>query len=57
MIEKIVVFAVVGIAAWYVTRRIMRQSRGRGCGDCNCAAEGRKAETLVRIKNIDDDCK
>ncbi len=52
MFEYLVVFIVVGVAAFYVIRTLWKESEGQGCVGCNCAAKGEKSSELVQIKTI-----
>jgi len=52
MLEYIVIFGIVAIAAIYTGRKIFRQTRGHGCEGCNCGAQANKADQLVQIKPL-----
>ncbi|MEZ5359293.1 MAG: FeoB-associated Cys-rich membrane protein [Candidatus Zixiibacteriota bacterium] len=54
MLQYIIVFGIVAVAAIYVGRTLWKESKGDGCVGCNCAAKGKKANDLVQIKGLDD---
>lgn len=52
MLEYIIVFAIVGVAGFYVVRTLWKESKGGGCVGCNCATKGKKGNDLVQIKGL-----
>ncbi|MBU1319151.1 MAG: hypothetical protein KKG33_06400 [candidate division Zixibacteria bacterium] len=51
MIEYITVIAVVSVAALYVGRKLLRQMKGRGCDDCDCASKTENSTQLIQISS------
>jgi len=39
MIEYIVIFAIVGVTAFFVIRRLWREAKSGHCTDCSCSAK------------------
>ncbi len=39
MIDYIVIFAIVGVAAFFVGRRLWREAKSGHCTDCNCSVK------------------
>jgi hypothetical protein len=39
MIDYIVIFGIVGVAAFFVGRRLWREAKTGHCADCNCSVK------------------
>lgn len=56
MIEYLIVFAVVGVAAFYTIKKLAAQTKGRGCDGCSCAGGvNEKLEKLIKAGSITND--
>ena len=54
MFEYIFVISIVSVAALYVGRKLLRQLKGRGCEDCDCASKAGKVQ-LIKLNSVEDD--
>ncbi len=52
MFEYAIVILIVGVAAFYVGRHLLKQLKGRGCSDCT--QRNRCTETLLQIKPFNE---
>ena len=52
MLEYIVIFSIVAVAAWFVGKRLWREAQGSGCSGCN-RRQGSMPDRLIQIKPID----
>ena len=53
MLENVIVFAIVGVAAFYTIRKLVAQTKGRGCDGCSCAGGvNEKLEKLIKTGGI-----
>ncbi|NLI16879.1 MAG: FeoB-associated Cys-rich membrane protein [candidate division Zixibacteria bacterium] len=50
LLQYLIVFAVVIIAAIVVTRKLLYQSKGRGCQGCNCPGKSEEFRKLIKSK-------
>ena len=48
--EYLVVFVIVGAAAWFVGKKLWKQTQGGGCGDCHCASDNSFSRKIIRLE-------
>ncbi len=48
--EYLVVFVIVGVAAWFVGKKLWKQTQGNGCEDCNCAGNNSFSRKIIQLE-------
>jgi hypothetical protein len=50
LIQYMIVFAIVIIAAAVVINKLIYQTKGRGCQGCNCSSKTAEIKKLIKTK-------
>jgi hypothetical protein len=52
IIQYVIVSVIVVIAAVMVARKLIYQTKGRGCQGCNCSSKSADIRKLIKTKHL-----